>query len=90
VTAAATIRDDANRWMFDASWRVAAAISAASALVTLIEEATGSAQSVRLTELAGSGLALAESNITAASAACGKTLADLRLPPGDTVATMVR
>jgi hypothetical protein len=43
----ATVRDDANRWLFDASWGVDAAISAASALVTLIEEATGSAQTVR-------------------------------------------
>ena len=86
----ATVRDDANRWLFDASWGVDAAISAASALVTLIEEATGSAQTVRLADLAGSGLTLVETNITAASAARGKTVADLRLPPGDTVATVVR
>ena len=62
----ATVRDDANRWLFDASWGVDAAISAASALVTLIEEATGSAQTVRLADLAGSGLALVETNITVA------------------------
>jgi len=37
----AVIRDDANRWLFDSSWGVDAAISAASALVTLIDEATG-------------------------------------------------
>ncbi len=86
----AAVRDDANRWLFDASWGVDAAISAASALVTLIEEATGSAQTVRLADLAGAGLALVETNITAASAARGKTVADLRLPPGDTVATVVR
>lgn len=86
----ATVRDDANRWLFDASWGVDAAISAASALVTLIEEATGSAQTVRLADLAGSGLTLVETNITARSAARGKTVADLHLPPGDTVATVVR
>ena len=86
----ATVRDDANRWLFDASWGVDTAISAASALVTLIEEATGSAQTVRLADLAGSGLALVETNITTASAARGKTVADLNLPPGDTVATVVR
>ena len=86
----ATVRDDANRWLFDASWGVDAAISAASALVTLIEEATGSAQTVRLADLAGSGLTLVETNITAASAARGKTVADLHLPPGDTVVTVVR
>jgi trk system potassium uptake protein TrkA len=86
----ATVRDDANRWLFDASWGVDAAISAASALVTLIEEATGSAQTVRLADLAGSGLALVETNITISSAARGKTIADLNLAPGDTVATVVR
>jgi trk system potassium uptake protein TrkA len=83
VTAAATISDGANRWLFDASWGVDAAISATSALVTLIEEATGSAQTVRLTELAGSGLAVVETNVTAASAARGKTVAAPRTrPPG--------
>ncbi|HET9082353.1 MAG TPA: NAD-binding protein [Trebonia sp.] len=86
----ATVRDDANRWLFDASWGVDAAISAASALVNLIEEATGSAQTVRLADLADSGLTLVETNITAGSAARGKTVADLHLPPGDTVATVVR
>ncbi len=86
----AAVRDDANRWLFDASWGVDAAISAASALVTLIEEATGSAQTVRLADLAGAGLALVETNITAVSAARGKTVADLHLPPGVTVVTVVR
>lgn len=37
----AVIRDDANRWLFGPSWGVDAAISAASALVTLIDQATG-------------------------------------------------
>ncbi len=86
----ATVRDDANRWLFDASWGVDAAISTASALVSLIEEATGSAQTIRLADLSGAGLALVETSITAASAARGKTIADLHLPPGDSVATVVR
>ncbi|HLI39044.1 MAG TPA: TrkA family potassium uptake protein [Streptosporangiaceae bacterium] len=86
----ATVRDDANRWLFDPSWGVDAAISAASALVTLIEEATGSAQTIRLADLAGSGLTLVETNITAMSAARGKTIAGLHLRPGDTVATVIR
>jgi trk/ktr system potassium uptake protein len=86
----ATVRDDANRWLFDASWGVDAAISAASAVVTLIEEATGSAQTVCLADLGGSDLVLVETNITAACAARAKTLADLHLPPGDTVVTVVR
>jgi Trk K+ transport system NAD-binding subunit len=59
-------------------------------LVTLIEEATGSAQTVLLADLAGTGLALVETSITTESAARGKTVADLPLAPGDAVATVVR
>jgi trk system potassium uptake protein TrkA len=86
----ATVRDDASRWLFDASWGVDAAISAASALVTLIEEATRSAQTVLLADLAGTGLALVETTITTGSAARGKTVADLPLAPAVPVATVVR
>ena len=35
----AAVRDDANLWLFDEMWGVDAAISAASALVTVIEQA---------------------------------------------------
>ncbi|HZC41985.1 MAG TPA: TrkA family potassium uptake protein [Streptosporangiaceae bacterium] len=85
----ATVRDDANRWLFGAAWCVDAAISAASALVTLIEEATGSAQTIRLAELAP-GLALVETNVTAAASVIGKTVAGLDLPSGAMVTAVVR
>ncbi len=85
----ATVRDDANRWLFGPDWGVDAAISSASALVLLIEEATGSARTIRLAELAP-GLALVETNITSASAAAGKTVAELDLAAGDMVTAVVR
>jgi trk system potassium uptake protein TrkA len=85
----ATVRDDANRWLFGTDWGVDAAISAASALVTLIEEATGSARTIHLADLA-SGLALVETNITSASPAPGKTVAELDLPRGTVVTAIVR
>ena len=85
----ATVRDDANRWLFGTAWGVDAAISSASALVTLIEEATGSARTMHLADLAA-GLALVETNITAASAAIGKTAAELDLPSGAMVTALVR
>lgn len=85
----ATVRDDANRWLFDADWGVDAAISSASALVTLIEEATGSARTIHLADLA-KGLALVETNITSASSAPGKTVAELDLPAGTVVTAVVR
>lgn len=85
----ATVRDDANRWLFGPDWGVDAAISSASALVTLIEEATGSARTIHLADLA-SGLTLVETNITAASRAPGKTVAELGLPRGAVVTAVVR
>jgi trk/ktr system potassium uptake protein len=85
----ATVRDDANRWLFGPDWGIDAAISSASALVALIEEATGSARTIRLADL-GTGLALVETNITAASAAPGKTVAELDLPGGAMVTAVVR
>jgi trk system potassium uptake protein TrkA len=85
----ATVRDDANRWQFGTDWGVDAAISSASALVTLIEEATGSARTIRLADLA-SGLALVETNITSASPVPGKTVAELDLPRGAVVTAIVR
>jgi len=85
----ATVTDDANRWLFGAAWGVDAAISSASALVTLIEEATGSARTIHLADLAP-GLALVETNITAASAAPGKTAAELDLPSSAMVTAVVR
>jgi trk/ktr system potassium uptake protein len=85
----ATVRDDANRWLFGTDWGVDAAISSASALVTLIEEATGSARTIHLADLAP-GLALVETNITSASLAPGKTIAELALPCGAIVTAVVR
>jgi len=86
----ATVSDDANRWLFGEDWGVDAAISSGAALVALIEEATGSARTVRLADLADAGLVLVEVNVTAASAALGRTVTELPLSDGDLVAAVVR
>jgi len=86
----ATVRDDANRWLFDESWGVDAAVSSAGALVALIEEATGSARTVRLADLGAVGLVLVEVNVTAASTARGRILGEVPLAEGDLVAAVVR
>ncbi len=67
-----------------------AAISSFSAIVALIEEATGSARTVRLAELASQGLVVLEVNVTATSAADGAAVAELRLGDGDLVAAVIR
>ncbi|MBO0893488.1 MAG: TrkA family potassium uptake protein [Acidimicrobiales bacterium] len=86
----ARVNDDTNRWLFDGSWGMDAAISQASALVSLIEEATGSARTVRLADLSAVGLVLVEANVTASSAACGRSPAELSFSGHDFLAAVVR
>ena len=85
----ATVRDHANRSLFGPAWGVDPAISSAPTLVPLLEEATGSARTIHLADLA-TGLALVETNITSASTAPGKTVAELDLPGGTIVTAVVR
>jgi len=84
------VNHDANRWLFNDSWGVDAAVSSASALVSLIEEATGSAHTIRLADLSVAGLVLVEVNITADSPARGLSAAQAPLARSDLVAALVR
>jgi trk system potassium uptake protein TrkA len=86
----ARVNDESHRWLFDESWGVDAAISSAGALVSLIEEATGSARTVRLADLSAVGLIVVEASVTGVSAALGLAVAELALAPGDLVAAVVR
>ncbi len=84
----ATVRDDANRWLYDESWGVDAAFSSATALVALIESATGSARALRLTEIPGEGLVLMEVNVTSASRVLDHPVTALPLTRGTLVAVV--
>ena len=86
----ARVNDEGHRWLFDETWGVDAAISSAVSLVHLIEEATGSARTVRLADLSAVGLVLVEATVTAASAARGQLVADLALDRDDLAAAVVR
>lgn len=86
----ATVRDEANRWLFDQSWGVDAAISSASSLVALIESATGSTRTVYLTDLPHAGLVLIEVGVTLESRAAGQPVASLSLGDRDLVAAVLR
>jgi trk system potassium uptake protein TrkA len=86
----ARVTDEGHRWLFDETWGVDAAISSAGSLVSLIEEATGSARTVRLADLSAVGLVLVEATVTGASAARGHLVADLPLAHGDLAAAVVR
>lgn len=81
---------EANRWLFDATWGVDAAVSSVSTLVALIEEATGSAQTLRLADLTAAGLTIIEVNVTAGSTALGRAPDQLALGKNDVVAAVIR
>lgn len=86
----ARVNDVTNRWLFEESADVDAAISSVAALIALIEEATGSAGTVRLADLEAIGLILVETTVDRRSPARGVLIGDLRLGKGDMVAAVVR
>ena len=79
-----------NEWLFTERWGVDVAVSASSSLLSQIEEATGTADTVGLLELASAGVRVIETLIAGSSRAAGRTLAEIRLPAGTIVATVVR
>jgi trk system potassium uptake protein TrkA len=86
----ARVNDTDNAWLFDARWGVDVAVPAATPLVSLIEEATGATDTVALLRLSKAGVDVIETAITAHSRAAGRRLADITLPAGAIVATVIR
>jgi trk system potassium uptake protein TrkA len=86
----ARINDTDNSWLFDHRWGVDVAVPAATPLISLIEEATGAADTVALLRLSKAGVNVIETAITARSRAAGHVLADIALPAGTVVATVIR
>ncbi|HEU5158435.1 MAG TPA: NAD-binding protein [Streptosporangiaceae bacterium] len=86
----ARVNDPDNDWLFDARWGVDVALPGAAPLVSLVEEAAGLADTVGVVRLAAAGVSLIETHIGVRSAAAGRTLADITLPEGTVVATVVR
>lgn len=87
---AARINDTDNTWLFDHHWGVDVAVPAATPLISLIEEATGAADTVALLRLRKAGVNLIETAITPHSRAVGHALADITLPAGTVVAAVIR
>ena len=86
----ARINDAQDAWLFDAAWGVDVAIPSAAPLVSLIEEATGAVDTVALLRLGRAGVNLIETVIDAHSAAAHHRLADIAVPAGSVVSTVVR
>ena len=86
----ARVNDAENTWLFDRAWGVDTPVPVATPLVSLIEEATGATDTVALLRLSKAGVDVIETAITPQSRAAGRTLAEIALPAGTVVATVVR
>jgi trk system potassium uptake protein TrkA len=86
----ARVNDSENAWLFTDRWGVDAAVSAATSLMSQIEEATASADTVALLDLASAGVRVIETLVTDRSRSAGLALADIALPAGTIVAAVVR
>ncbi|WP_371583051.1 TrkA family potassium uptake protein [Streptomyces sp. NBC_01314] len=87
---AARVNDTENTWLFDQNWGVDTAVPAATPLISLIEEATGATDTVALLRLSRAGVDVIETAITPRSRAAGRTLAEIVLPAGSVIATVIR
>jgi trk system potassium uptake protein len=90
VRVAARVNVPENAWLCDSRWGVDIAVPAAAPLISLIEEATGAADTVALLRLSRAGVTVIETAITAGSPACDRTLDGVRLPAGTVVAALIR
>jgi len=85
----ARVNDPDNGWLFDARWGVDVALPESAPLMSLIEEATGVADTVGLFRLAAAGVSLIETHIDERSSAAGHSVGELQLPSGTVVAAIV-
>jgi trk system potassium uptake protein len=79
-----------NHWLFDEHWGVDVAVSASSTLLSLVMEATGSADTIGLLQLARAGVKLIETTIGEHSTAAGRTLSEITMPNRTMIAAVVR
>ncbi|MEV5408800.1 TrkA family potassium uptake protein [Thermopolyspora sp. NPDC052614] len=85
----ARVNDPDNAWLFDDRWGVDVALPAAAPMVSLVEEAAGASDTIGVVRLAAAGVNLIETCIADTSAAVGRALADLPLPPDALVAAVI-
>jgi len=86
----ARVNDVDNTWLFDSRWGVDVTIPAAMPLVSLIEEATGSSDTVAILRLTRAGVTVIETALSSQSSSAGCALQDIDLPPDALVATIIR
>jgi trk system potassium uptake protein len=87
---AALINDPDNTWLFDDKWGVDVPVSSVAPLISLIEEGTGSADTVDLLRLTHAGVNLIETVIGPGSKTVDHPLADVQLPAATVVVAVIR
>lgn len=86
----ARVNDPDNAWLFDARWGVDIAVPAEGPLISLIEEAAGSSDTVAVLRLSKAGVNVIETSIAATSRSAGLRIAAISLPAGAVVAAVIR
>jgi trk system potassium uptake protein TrkA len=86
----ARVNEIDNTWMFDSRWGVDVRIPAAMPLVSLIEEATGSSDTVAILRLTRAGVTIIETALSTRSRSAGSSLEDITLPADAMVVAIVR
>lgn len=86
----ARVNDPQNAWLFDHHWGVDIAVPGTAPLVSLIEEATSTPDTVALLRLSRAGVDVTETVITDRSRAAGRKLSEIPVPSGTLVATVIR
>ena len=86
----ARIKHPKNEWLFDSSWGVDVAVSTPRIIAALVEEAVSVGDVVRLFSLRAGKANLVEITLPDNSKCCGKTVSEVELPIGSTIAAIVR
>jgi len=87
---AARVNNPDNSWLFQSLWGIDIAVPAEDALVSFIEEATGSRDTVTLLRLNKAAVNIVETTIGERSGATGKAAADITLPMGTLISAIIR
>jgi trk system potassium uptake protein len=86
----ARVNHSKNQWLFTDKWGVDVAVSSSATLMSLIQEATQSSNTIGLARLRGGEVGLIETTLAPTSNAVGKQVGTIALPEGSIVAAVIR
>ena len=86
----ARVNNPRNSWLYTRDWGVDVAVSPTDIITKIIQEEMSLGDLITLLKLRGGEVALVEITIAGDSSACGKSVSELRLPPGTVIVTVLR